>query len=230
LLRSSSISLLDFNEGSRNLRNLILIPSELEYRILDPLLVEPVSRSLDRIEPCGFGLVAAAARTAGLIAEHDPQRVILIGIAGTLTGECAIGSAYRFGRVICDGIGVGTQLDHQSASEMGWNHYQDIDSGVVVSDGIAFASESTRQLLSVAAASRSLEESHHRSIRYPAAVAEDMEGFAVAAACQIAGKPLEMIRGISNQAGNRDHSTWQIEAALRSAAALVAELVRSFDP
>ncbi|WP_197170866.1 futalosine hydrolase [Novipirellula aureliae] len=208
------------------MRNLILIPSELEYRILDPLLVEPVSRSLDRTERCGFGLIAAAARTAQLIAEHDPQQVILAGIAGTLASECAIGSAYRFGQVACDGIGIGIGRDHQSAGDAGWNHYHDDDTGVWIADRITFATDTNRQLLSVAAASSSLEESHYRSTRHSAAVAEDMEGFAVAAACQIAGKPLEIFRGISNQAGNRDHSMWQIEAALHSVAAMLLEHLR----
>jgi futalosine hydrolase len=54
----------------------------------------------------------------------------------------------------------------------------------------------------------------------PAAVAEDMEGFAVALACRLAGVPLTIIRGISNTAGDRDHARWRVPEALAAAAAL----------
>ena len=47
-----------------------------------------------------------------------------------------------------------------------------------------------------------------------------MEGFAVAVACRLAGVPLKIIRGISNHAGDRQHSRWKITEALLSAAAL----------
>jgi futalosine hydrolase len=52
-----------------------------------------------------------------------------------------------------------------------------------------------------------------------------MEGFAVAAACRLAGVPLDIVRGISNTAGDRDTSGWQIEAACRAAAALAVMLL-----
>jgi futalosine hydrolase len=55
--------------------------------------------------------------------------------------------------------------------------------------------------------------------------AEDMEGFAVAAACRLAGIPLDIVRGISNTAGDRDHSHGQIDAACRAAASLAAALL-----
>ena len=67
------------------------------------------------------------------------------------------------------------------------------------------------------AASATPAEAKHRYHRYGSA-AEDMEGFAVAMACQLQDVPLEIIRGISNVAGDRKKLNWQIEAALNSAA------------
>jgi futalosine hydrolase len=53
-------------------------------------------------------------------------------------------------------------------------------------------------------------------------VAEDMEGFAVALACRLVGVPLDIVRGISNDAGDRDKVRWQVPQALRAAADLAA--------
>ena len=77
----------------------------------------------------------------------------------------------------------------------------------------------TCQLLTVCAASGSLGVAKHRQERHGSTVvAEDMEGFAVAMACEVAGIPLRIVRGISNVAGDRDSSNWQIDAALKSVA------------
>ncbi len=86
-----------------------------------------------------------------------------------------------------------------------------------------------RQLLSVCAASGCVSEAESRSLAYPDALAEDMEGFGVAAACRLAGVPLQIVRGISNQAGDREHGRWQIEAAMIAAIEKVDELLMQND-
>ena len=57
------------------------------------------------------------------------------------------------------------------------------------------------------------------------AIAEDMEGFGVAMACKLAGVPLRIVRGISNRAGDRDLTQWQIEEALAAAAERASALI-----
>ena len=52
----------------------------------------------------------------------------------------------------------------------------------------------------------------------PDAVAEDMEGFAVAAACFMNNVPWVIVRGISNHAGDRSKSNWQTDGALQNMA------------
>jgi futalosine hydrolase len=44
-----------------------------------------------------------------------------------------------------------------------------------------------------------------------------MEGFAVAAACALEGIPLRIVRGISNEVGDRRPEHWRIPAALAAA-------------
>jgi futalosine hydrolase len=50
--------------------------------------------------------------------------------------------------------------------------------------------------------------------RYPAAVAESMEGFGVACAAEQASLPFAELRTISNLVGPRDRDAWRIKDAL----------------
>ncbi|MCA9038471.1 MAG: hypothetical protein KDA91_25270, partial [Planctomycetaceae bacterium] len=61
---------------------------------------------------------------------------------------------------------------------------------------------------------------------YPEAVAEDMEGYAVAMACYAANVTVSIVRGISNQAGNRDQSHWKTKEALVSVAQALSSCLR----
>jgi futalosine hydrolase len=80
-------------------------------------------------------------------------------------------------------------------------------------------------MLSACSAAAGADDVRSRLRLHPDAVAEDMEGFAVAAACRLAGVPLDVVRGISNTAGDRDTARWQVEAACRAAADLAAVLL-----
>jgi futalosine hydrolase len=56
-----------------------------------------------------------------------------------------------------------------------------------------------------------------RASRFDHALAEDMEGFAVALACALRGTPLRIVRGVSNEVGDRAPERWRIPAALAAA-------------
>jgi len=216
-------------------RNLILIPTQLERDVLQPQL-DPVLKSVDRVELSGFGLVAAAARAGCLIESLKPERVMLVGIAGTYSDDLPVGSAACFNSVACYGIGAGTGSQHQTVGEMGWNHIGgrrgdkatgrcSVSDTIAVNGGMAeHSSDPTVQLLSVTAAAATAEDVHQRLQRFPKAAAEDMEGFAIAMACQLADVSLSIVRGISNRAGDRNITQWQIQPSLESAANLTREL------
>ncbi|NBP81545.1 futalosine hydrolase, partial [bacterium] len=57
------------------MKTLVLIPTDLERRQLAERLADVLDAS-DGVELCGFGPVAAAARTAGLLATLQPRRVV----------------------------------------------------------------------------------------------------------------------------------------------------------
>lgn len=208
---------------------LILVPTANEQAILTDELGAAVLRA-NQIELIGFGPVAAAARTAALLAEERPTAVLLVGIAGSLGEQIEVGEALEFASVACYGVGVGTGDAFLPAGKLGWPQWPgDAAAGTPeVGDELVLDRPSvagshnniggSSLLLSACAASASATDAAMRLAEFPNAAAEDMEGFAVALACRLARVPCRIIRGISNRAGDRDKANWQIEPALRTAA------------
>ena len=222
-------------------RHLILIPTEAERRFLAPRLMSRLAAlppADTAVELCGFGIAAAAARTAQLIAALRPERVILVGIAGRLDERLTVGAATLFERIACHGIGVGSGSAFIPAATLGWQQWPgdpgdgdpgDGDPGIgdVLPGTVPDRGDLPRErlLLTVTAAAAGPEDVRFRKAIFPEASAEEMEGFAVALACRLFRIPCTIIRGISNTAGDRDKAHWQIEAALAAAADLVLRLL-----
>jgi futalosine hydrolase len=219
---------------------LILVPTAYEQAIIADELGLALVQS-HRLELIGFGPIAAAARTAALLAAARPAAVLLMGIAGSLDHQLDIGRAVSFQRVACHGVGIGTGREFLPAAKLGWPQWPgDAVAGTpVVSDELVLdrprATEGSDEagggglLLSACAASATAEDAATRLEEFPTAVAEDMEGFAVALACRLAGVPCQIIRGISNRAGDRDKARWQIEPALRAAAVQAKAVLGNVD-
>lgn len=227
-------------------RHLILFPTDLERRVAAPLLGDGAGER-PTVALCGFGIAAAAARTALLVAELAPRRVILAGIAGRFVPAdqaadgghggrdepLPLGSAACFAAVGCHGIGVGSGAAFTSAAALGWPQWPGDPPetatavGDVISCALPAAGDVPRaaMLLTAAAASADDADARIRRRLFPAASAEDMEGFAVALACRLAGVPCTIVRGISNTVGDRDKTRWRTTAALEAAAEIVRRLV-----
>ena len=207
---------------------LILIPTAFEMEQLQPRLAECVARADGVILTCGFGPIVAGIRTTQLLALYKPRAVLLVGIAGALGPHLPIGTATDFSRIACYGIGAGSGLNFETASELGWPQWTDPEFGQSFGDVIEPTIESDpgssagSMLLTVCAASGSTDDVALRLNKFPQAVAEDMEAFSVALACRMAGIPLTVIRGISNMAGDRDKTNWNVAEALEAAAELAA--------
>jgi len=226
--------------STRMPRHLILVPTEMERRILAPMLASATARDC-RVALCGFGPVAAAARTAQLLAEHAPDRVLLVGIAGRLDDRLAVGAAYEFERIACYGVGAGSGGQFVPAAAMGWQQWPGDADGVSPHGGDPIGDEigdltsctvcgdagggRAGLLLTVCAAAASAEDVRLRKQTFPAAAAEEMEGFAVAFACRLRSVPVGIIRGISNTAGDRDTSRWQVATAVEAAGRLALQVV-----
>ncbi len=75
---------------------LLLVPTPFEFEQIASSFGSLTQTNKVVFEVCGFGIVAAAARTMQLIAKHDPNRVLLVGIAGSFGNELAVGTATMF--------------------------------------------------------------------------------------------------------------------------------------
>jgi futalosine hydrolase len=185
---------------------LILVPTTAEAELLGPGLP-------GRVCICGFGLAAAGAGAAHAIATHRHAAqagVVLAGAAGTYdAARLAIGTAVDAAAVRVDGIGAGGA----GPAALGF-----AEADVLLLDG------TEGELLSVAEAAATREEAAARAGRHPLALAEEMEGFAVAVAASLFGVPLRIVRGASNLAGDRDHAGWRLAEALGAVRARVLEL------
>ncbi len=201
---------------------LLLIPTQFERERISLDHRRAWSDRGHKIELCGFGLAIAGAAATVALQRWNPSEVILIGIAGAFSKDLPLGSAIEFGRVSCFGIGVGTGDAFISAGEMNWLHW---GGSPPIGDSILLSSdpECDAELLSVAAASNDADDAKRRMKKHPSAIAEDMEGFSVAAACRLAGKPIRIVRGISNRVGDRDHRSWEIDRSLDAAMTHVLE-------
>jgi futalosine hydrolase len=210
---------------------LVLVPTQREFDRIRPRLVQKAQNHDCSFQLCGFGPIAAAARTGALLARYKPERVMLIGIAGSYVDHLELGSAYRFDSVACDGVGVSAGKNFQTAGQMGWHHFSGDDIEPKVGDVIRLDAAyidgipSAGLLISCCAASASQLEASWRLDRYREAVAEDMEGFGVALACSLARVPVQIVRGISNRAGDRDLDGWQINQALDAAADFAVDVL-----
>jgi len=244
---SSSISAPAAND--KLCQALVLVPTELERRRLEPavrqaLLDVGITEQDPRVRwaGCGFGPTIAGTLAAVAIARFRPVQVLLAGIAGSFDEQLALGEAFEPDFVAIEGIGAWDHERVRSPDELGWKLWQAtgsddpiFDCGTRLTLGpvstIVSLDDSTaplrpqRGLLTVCAASGSIEQAAARRRAFPSIVAEDMEGHAVAVACRITGVPLTIVRGISNIAGDRDHRRWRIDEALRSAARIVARRI-----
>lgn len=227
------------------IKPLVLIPTPFEKRTLEPLIDPLVQQAGGTLQLCGFGPVSAAARTSQLIAQYEPEHVLLVGIAGSIGDRLPTGSAATFAEVACYGIGAGSGDSYQPASNLGWHQWDGREKSsptavTLTGDVLSLRSDQgfsrvedgsgDLQLLTCCAASDSPEDVARKQRWFPKAAAEDMEGFGVAMASLLSQVPLTIVRGISNVAGDRDKSQWRTDQALEAAAEMVGRLIAGCGP
>ena len=211
-------------------RTLVLVPTEIERRHLARQQGFGVNAPCAL---CGFGPVAAAARARDAIAAHEPERVVLVGIAGTFDpGGLPVGTAAVFPSVLLHGVGVGA-ASFVPAPALGYRHWPQGGKGEAGEpDVLSLAAPvppAAGPLLTVCAASATEAEARRRREQFPDAAAEDMEGFAVALACRLADIPLAVVRGISNAVGDRRFERWRIPDALDAGWLVAVDLLERPD-
>ncbi|MEO2094659.1 MAG: futalosine hydrolase [bacterium] len=218
--------------ASNDCPTLLLVPTELELRRLEDQ--GGFTRGPARVCLCGFGPIAAAARTAQLCAEWQPERVLLVGIAGTFdSSRAALESAHEFGTVALTGVGAGEGMHFQGPPALGFAQWPGSPSTTphpVVESLTLAAPEKIGLLLTSCAATANEAVLARRRAAFDGdskqgPFCEDMEGFGVALACALACVPLRIVRGVSNEVGDRDPAHWRIPAALDAARCLANTLI-----
>lgn len=180
------------------------------------------------LEVIGFGPIAAAANAARIAtelmrttteAEARPRpRLLLLGLAGRYDAGPDIGSAASFGVAASDGIGAGEGVGYAGAGLLGFAQLQARPGAPEAKDRIEFAEGP--ELVTVCAASEGAGMRAARQARHPGALCEEMEGYGVALGIRAAAAhdrlDLSIVRGISNEAGDRNVAQWRFSDALRA--------------
>jgi futalosine hydrolase len=154
---------------------------------------------------CGIGPVEAALQTARALAEHRPDALLHIGIAGAQTLEpttLVLGSE----AVYCDVIDAGSTLPRVERVEP--------DAAL-----LARARETVPEALVLPIATCG------RVGAGSACEVEAMEGFGVLRAAALAGVPALELRAVSNAVGEPDRANWRFEDAFAALAGAVERLV-----
>ncbi|BCB81132.1 hypothetical protein GCM10022251_67280 [Phytohabitans flavus] len=173
-----------------------------------------------RVAAVGVGAAAAAAGTARLLALAEAagspyQAVILAGIAGGFADRAPLGATVVATRSIAADLGADSPDGFISLDELGF--------GTAVAPAaptlLASLRESlpdaiTGDILTVNTATGTAETAETLARRFPAAVAEGMEGYGAARAAADATLPFAELRTISNTIGPRDRAAWRIPDAL----------------
>jgi futalosine hydrolase len=196
---------------------LLLVPTAREARLL---LGSRARRGVPLVLT-GLGLAEAGAAAGRAFAERQPGRALLVGLAGTLDPSALpVGALLLATSVACDGIGAGEGTTFVTLAGP--------RIGLASLSPKALVEGATRgELLSVAAAAGSPEMARARRRRHPDALAEEMEGYAVARAAKLARVKLAILRAVCNVAGDRDHAGWRMGEALRRCRDLVRRWIEA---
>ncbi len=212
-----------------------LIKSRLDaYRTSDqgPCTVYKTQSSGIFLAVTGIGLISTAASLGMIISSYSPVSIIMVGTCGVYPGfdlkpgdlivpqEQAISEAG-----ICVDSGIG------DTSMLGLKSYEQalpFDSNLVeglFEPALRICQTVTGKMLSVMGVSKNHAQVKLRGERFKP-VAEDMEGFSLAFAGKAFQIPVAQVRAVSNRAGDRDKSNWNLSLASANAQLAVLEYLK----
>jgi futalosine hydrolase len=180
------------------------------------------------VAPVGVGMAAAAAGTAKLLtlANGRYTGVISAGIAGGI--GIPLGTTVLATRSVAADLGADSPDGFISLDDLGFGSASmTVDQKLLTRLREALPEAPVGDVLSVSTVTGTSAGTARIVERYPAAVAEAMEGYGVACAAQLAEIPFAELRTISNAVGPRDRASWQIGAAFAALTAAAAALASS---
>lgn len=218
-------------------QELALLVAKLDARLETPRGHSPhhvaaVGPGLVRLVALGVGVVSAALTLGRLTALGLPEAAVMVGSAGALPGSgCGMGDLVAADEEVLAELGVLVGPGQGDAGEMGLADLLQrvaLDRSLV--DEVTAAVEPAAgvrrgSLLTVVGVSAQPEQAEARARRFHA-LAENMEGYALALAGRCFGIRTAEIRGISNRAGDRDKSRWDLTTAQERAQLAVLKYLK----
>jgi futalosine hydrolase len=177
----------------------------------------------------GVGMAAAAASTAKLLTLSNGgyRAVINAGIGGGI--GLPLGSIALASRSIAADLGADSPDGFISLDDLGFGSTAlTVDQKLLTAMRSALPDAVVGDVLTVSTITGTSARIEGLIERYPAAVAEGMEGYAVGVAAELAGVAFAELRTISNLVGPRDRGSWQIGAALAGLTEAAALLEKQF--
>ena len=123
--------------------------------------------------------------------------------------------------ILLHGIGVGEGDSYKSAFELGWQNGSGSQASVLAKisapkDVTTNVSISTGTALSVTSASSNYQEATFKKAKYKNALIEDMETYSVIVASESCNREVVVVRGVSNQVGEKDKNNWKVQEAMEN--------------
>jgi len=171
----------------------------------------------------GVGPAAAAAATATMLALRGPfDFVVSAGIGGVFPDRGVdLARIVVADSIVAADLGLHHDEGFMSGERMGWAPASFTPDPAFVEQAVA-AGAAPGLTLSVSGMTGTDERGRELASVYPTALAEAMEGAAVASTAIAWGVPFGEVRAISNHVGRFDQSTWTKQEALAALSEFVA--------
>ncbi|MEV4723717.1 futalosine hydrolase [Micromonospora humida] len=187
------------------------------------------------VRAIGVGPAVAGATTARMLALAEaagrPYRaVVSAGIAGGFAGRAPVGATVLASRSVAADLGAESPTGFIPVDELGMppellggGPTIDVDRALLGALRAALPQAVVGAVLTVSTVTGTAASTTALADRHPDAVAEAMEGYAVAVAAAQAGLPFAELRTVSNPVGPRDRDGWR----MREAFAALTEAARA---
>ncbi|WP_422753641.1 futalosine hydrolase [Micromonospora sp. WMMD708] len=177
------------------------------------------------VRTIGVGPAVAGATTARMLALAEaagrPYRaVVSAGIAGGFVGRAPVGATVLASRSVAADLGAESPTGFIPVDELGMppellggGPTIDVDPTLLGALRAALPRAVVGAVLTVGTVTGTAASTTALTDRHPDAVAEAMEGYAVAVAATQAGLPFAELRTVSNPVGPRDRDGWRMREA-----------------
>ena len=181
----------------------------------------------------GVGVVSACTTLGALCGMDRPDVMVMVGSAGSLpdsgleTGDMVVAETEILAELgVVAGPGIGDTHGMKLPGVMQEIHMDQEVSSLLLGHAVEMGKAAYGRSLTVVGVSADGNQARERARQFQA-LAENMEGYALALAGHRFGCRTAEIRGISNGAGDRDKSRWDFEKAIVPPQKVLLEYLRS---